>query len=129
MAHGRRRFQRRFLLFACRCGIRAFGGGRAPVFALLLFCAVCISGFLGDTCEVPFGNHSRRCLRCYWLSGWIEFFFGPFYRRIPQRPDHSIRRSLSFIGCSLLAAALIFSFIRSTAPNVLKASESFLVPD
>lgn len=77
MAHGRRRFQRRFLLFACRCGIRAFRGGRAPVFALLLFCAVCISGFLGDTCEVPFGNHSRRCLRCYWLSGWIEFFFGP----------------------------------------------------
>lgn len=57
--------------------------------------------------------------------GALGSFFGPSVVGYLNDKTHSIRGSLSFIGCSLLAAALIFSFIRSTTPDVLEASRSF----
>ena len=55
--------------------------------------------------------------------GVLGSFFGPSIVGYLNDTTHSIRASLSFIGCSLLTAALIFSFVRSPSRNLVETTE------
>jgi ACS family tartrate transporter-like MFS transporter len=61
--------------------------------------------------------------------GQTGAFFGPTIVGYFNDSTHSIHLSLTFLGCSLLAGALVLSFLRSTHSDLCETPEPLRVPD
>jgi len=87
MAHSRSCFQRRVLLLTYRCTCGTFSPCIISVHPLLLLLSILLSPILGDTLNVPLGNHRSRRVRSHPHGWWSRLVLWTLDRWVSQRHD------------------------------------------